>query len=126
MDIPGRVTTGVPVHRTSMLVVCPLHRGVSRHTSANCPRLTCSSLAATLLNRILPGGRPSCWAAACKLGSPTAGKRSSHSTDFGTCFNICQQTQFVNISKFSFLTNKQTKALLIICNVLLSVKTILI
>jgi hypothetical protein len=98
VDIPGRVTTGVPVQRTSMLVVCPLHKGVSRHTSANCPRLTCSSLAATLLNRILPGGRPSCWAAACRLGSPTAGKRSSHSTEFGTCFSICQQKQFVTVS----------------------------
>ena len=87
--VPGRVTTGVPVQRTSILVVCPLHKGVSRHTSANCPRLTCSSLAATLLKRILPGGRPSCWAAACKLGSPTAGKRSSHSTELGTCFSIC-------------------------------------
>ena len=32
---PGSVTTGVPVHKTSMDVVCPLHKGVSRHTSAN-------------------------------------------------------------------------------------------
>ena len=34
-------------------VVCPLHRGVSRQTSASCPRLTCSSLAATLLQKLL-------------------------------------------------------------------------
>ena len=90
--VPGRVTTGVPVQRTSILVVCPLHKGVSRQTSANCPRLTCSSLAATLLKRILPGGRPSCWAAACRLGSPTAGKRSSHNTELGTCFSICWES----------------------------------
>lgn len=50
---PGRVTTGVPVHKTSMLVVCPLHNGVSKQTSANWPRLTCSSLAATLEKIIL-------------------------------------------------------------------------
>lgn len=55
---PGRVTTGVPVHRMSILVVCPLQSGVSRHTSANCPRRTCSSLAATFENIIRPGGRP--------------------------------------------------------------------
>lgn len=86
---PGSVTTGVPVHKTSMLVVCPLQSGVSRHTSANWPRLTCSSLAATLLKRILPGVRPNCCAVAWRLGSPTAGKRSNHSTEFGTCFKIC-------------------------------------
>lgn len=85
---PGNVTTGVPVHKTSILVVCPLQSGVSRHTSANWPRLTCSSLAATLLNRILPGVKPNCCAVAWRLGSPTAGKRSNHSTEFGTCFKI--------------------------------------
>lgn len=55
---PGNVTTGVPVHRTSIDVVCPLHNGVSRHTSANWPRRTCSSLAATFEKIIFPGGRP--------------------------------------------------------------------
>ena len=85
---PGNVTTGVPVHKTSMLVVWPLQSGVSKHTSANCPRRTCSSFAATLLNKILPGAKPSCWAVACRFGSPTAGKRSNHNTEFGTCFRI--------------------------------------
>lgn len=42
-DWPGRVTIGVPAHSTSMPVVCPLQMGVSRHTSASWPRLTCSS-----------------------------------------------------------------------------------
>lgn len=55
---PGSVTTGVPVHRMSILVVWPLHNGVSRHTSANCPRLTCSSFAATFENIMRPGGKP--------------------------------------------------------------------
>lgn len=55
---PGKVTTGVPVHSTSILVVWPLQRGVSKHTSANCPLRTCSSLAATLLNNIRPGSMP--------------------------------------------------------------------
>lgn len=55
---PGNVTTGVPVHKMSMLVVCPLQSGVSRHTSANCPRRTCSSLAATLEKIMRPGGKP--------------------------------------------------------------------
>lgn len=55
---PGSVTTGVPVHKTSIDVVCPLQSGVSKQTSANCPRRTCSSLAATLENIILPGKRP--------------------------------------------------------------------
>lgn len=54
----GIVTTGVPVHNTSMLVVCPLHNGVSKQTSASWPRLTCSSLAATFEKIILPGVRP--------------------------------------------------------------------
>lgn len=31
----GRVTTGVPVHKTSIDVVCPLQSGVSRQTSAS-------------------------------------------------------------------------------------------
>lgn len=55
---PGNVTTGVPVHKTSIDVVCPLQRGVSKQTSANWPRRTCSSLAATFEKIILPGGRP--------------------------------------------------------------------
>lgn len=54
----GIVTTGVPVHKTSMLVVCPLHSGVSRQTSANWPRLTCSSFAATFEKIMRPGPRP--------------------------------------------------------------------
>lgn len=55
---PGNVITGVPVHNTSMEVVCPLHRGVSRQISDNWPRLTCSSLAATFEKIILPGAMP--------------------------------------------------------------------
>ena len=43
MVSPGKVTMGVPAHSTSMPVVWPLHRGVSRQTSANWPRRTCSS-----------------------------------------------------------------------------------
>ena len=37
------MTIGVPAHNTSIPVVCPLHSGVSRHTSASCPLRTCSS-----------------------------------------------------------------------------------
>lgn len=87
---PGNVTTGVPVHRTSILVVWPLQRGVSKQTSASCPRLTCSSFAATLLNKIRPGASPNCWAVSCRFGSPTAGNRNSQITAFGTCLRICK------------------------------------
>jgi hypothetical protein len=86
--VPVRVTTGVPLHRTSILVVCPLHKGVSRHTSANCPCLMCFSMCATSLNRILPDGRPSCWAASCRLCSPIALKCSKYNTEFRTCYSI--------------------------------------
>ena len=85
---PGKVTTGVPVQSTSILVVCPLQRGVSKQISANCPLLTCSSLAATLLKSIRPGAKPSCWAVACKFDSPTAGNLNSHIMAFGTFFKI--------------------------------------
>ena len=43
INLPGSVTIGVPAHNTSIPVVCPLHSGVSRHTSASCPLRTCSS-----------------------------------------------------------------------------------
>lgn len=55
---PGKVTTGVPVQRTSIDVVWPLQSGVSKQTSANWPRRTCSSLAATFEKMIRPGPKP--------------------------------------------------------------------
>lgn len=55
---PGSVTTGVPVHNTSMAVVCPLQSGVSKQISANWPRRTCSSLQAILENNTLSGSIP--------------------------------------------------------------------
>lgn len=55
---PGNVSTGVPAQRMSMAVVWPLQSTVSRQTSANWPRLTCSSLQAILENIIRPGSRP--------------------------------------------------------------------
>lgn len=86
---PGKVTTGVPVQSTSILVVCPLQSGVSRQTSANCPRRTCSSLAATLLKIMRPGCSPSCWTVCWRLGSPTVGNRSNQRTLLGTFLRIC-------------------------------------
>lgn len=56
----GSVTIGVPAHKTSHEVVCPLQRGVSRQISASCPRRTCSSFAATFENMIRPDSRPKC------------------------------------------------------------------
>ena len=41
-------------------VVCPLHNGVSRQTSANWPRLTCSSFAATFEKTMAPFLHPIC------------------------------------------------------------------
>lgn len=86
--LPGMVTIGVPAHSTSMPVVWPLQRGVSRHTSANWPRLTCSSLGATGEKMMREPGRPRFWAYCWMLGSPTAGNRRSHSTLLGTRFRI--------------------------------------
>lgn len=79
---------GVPAHRTSIPVVCPLHRGVSRQTSASWPLLTCSSLGATGEKMIRFWGRPIFCAYCWILGSPTAGKRNSQSTLLGTRFRI--------------------------------------
>ena len=58
----GIVTIGVPVQRMSMPVVCPLHSGVSKQTSASWPRRACSSenfkkfirLKAKILLNLLP------------------------------------------------------------------------
>lgn len=55
---PGKVTTGVPAHSTSIAVVWPLHSGVSRQRSANWPRRTCSSLHAIFENTTRPAGNP--------------------------------------------------------------------
>ena len=55
-------------------MVCPLHNGVSRQTSANWPRLTCSSLAATFEKTIAPFRQPICCAATNMLVSPTCKK----------------------------------------------------
>lgn len=84
---------GVPAHRTSMPVVCPLHSGVSRQTSAIWPLRTCSSLGATLEKMKRAGAMP--WTAArnCRLISPMAGKRSNHITLLGTLFRICNTNQ---------------------------------
>ena len=81
----------VPAHRTSMLVVCPLQRGVSRHMSASLPLLTCSSLAATLLNITLFGSNSIWCIAVSTLDSPAAGNLSSQSTEYGTLFSISTQ-----------------------------------
>lgn len=96
LALPGIVTIGVPAHRTSIPVVCPLQSGVSRQTSANCPLLTCSSLGATGEKMIRFWERPKFCAYCWILGSPTAGKRSSHSTLFGTLFRICKNNQEEN------------------------------
>lgn len=82
---------GVPAQRTSMPVVWPLHRGVSRHTSASWPLLTCSSLGATGEKMMREPGTPMFWAYCWMLGSPTAGKRRSHRTLLGTRFRICRE-----------------------------------
>lgn len=90
LSLPGMVTMGVPAQRTSMPVVWPLHSGVSRHTSASWPLLTCSSLGATGEKMMREPGRPMFWAYCWMLGSPTAGNRRSHSTLLGTRFRICR------------------------------------
>lgn len=104
------MTIGVPAQSTSMPVVCPLQRGVSRQTSANCPLLTCSSLGATGEKMILFWARPKFCAYCWILGSPTAGKRSSHRTLLGTLFRICNKNkkkiQEVQKGTFSFLKKK--------------------
>lgn len=89
---------GVPAQRTSMPVVWPLHSGVSRHTSASCPLLTCSSLGATGEKMTREAGRPMFWAYCWMLGSPTAGNRSSHSTLLGTRLRICRETVFYTLN----------------------------
>lgn len=93
-----------------MPVVCPLQRGVSRQTSASCPLLTCSSLGATGEKMIRFWARPKFCAYCWILGSPTAGKRSSHSTLLGTLFRICnknkKQIQKVQRGTFMFLNKK--------------------
>lgn len=59
-------------------VVCPLQMGVSKHTSARLPLLTCSSLLATLEKMILELGTPQRVSAnSAKFDSPAAGNRSS-------------------------------------------------
>lgn len=103
MALPGIVTIGVPAQSTSIPVVCPLQSGVSRQTSASCPLLTCSSLGATGEKMILFWERPKFWAYCWILGSPTAGKRSSHSTLFGTLFRICNKNQEENT--YSYVRN---------------------
>lgn len=85
---PGIVTIGVPAHRTSIPVVCPLQSGVSRQTSASWPLLTCSSLGATGEKMMRFWGRPMFCAYCWILGSPTAGKRNNQSTLLGTRFRI--------------------------------------
>ena len=47
---------GVPAHKTSMPVVCPLQRGVSKQTSASWPRRTCSSCNDNVINSLNQGG----------------------------------------------------------------------
>lgn len=116
---PGKVTTGVPVQRTSIDVVWPLQSGVSKQTSANWPRRTCSSLAATFEKMIRPGPKPlnrnrekcklyilhqfsdifhspRCCVVCSIFGSPTAGNRSNHKTAFGTFFKIVTHDSNVN------------------------------
>lgn len=85
---------GVPAQRTSMPVVWPLQRGVSKHTSASWPLLTCSSLGATGENMTREAGRPMFWAYCWMLGSPTAGNRRSHSTLLGTRLRICREAVY--------------------------------
>lgn len=106
MHIPGIVTIGVPAQSTSMPVVCPLHSGVSRHTSASCPRLTCSSFGATGEKIIRFVDRPMPWAYCWILGSPTAGNRRSHSTLLGTRFKICKVKE-MNFSNYLHYVNAQ-------------------
>ena len=90
----GSVSTGVPAQRTSIPVVWPLQRGVSRHRSASLPRLTCSSLGATGEKMILPCGSPSLEAIAATFGSPAAGNFSNQRTLFGTRLRM-----FIHISR---------------------------
>lgn len=56
--VPGIETIGVPAQSTSMPVVWPLQRGVSRQTSASWPLRTCSSLGATGEKMMRFWGRP--------------------------------------------------------------------
>ena len=66
----------------------PLQSGVSKHTSANCPLLTCSSFGATSEKMTEAVGIPRCLKKPRTLGSPWAGKRSSHNTLLGTRFRM--------------------------------------
>lgn len=104
---------GVPAQRTSMPVVWPLQRGVSRHTSASCPLLTCSSFGATGEKMMREPGSPMFWAYCWMLGSPTAGKRRSHKTLLGTRFRICREDG--NSNKFDTPTNRTMSSCDLFC-----------
>lgn len=104
------VTIGVPAQRTSMPVVWPLHSGVSRHTSASCPLLTCSSLGATGEKMTREPRRPMFWAYCWMLGSPTAGNRRSHNTLLGTRLRICREIIVLkcNFSNYPILVRRSS------------------
>ena len=65
-------------------MVCALHSGVSRKTSAMPLRRMWMGLAATSVKMMRLGSMPRPAASARMRGSPYGGKRSSHSTDCGT------------------------------------------
>lgn len=107
---PGIVTIGVPAQSTSMPVVWPLQRGVSRQTSASWPRLTCSSFGATGEKIMRLAGRPMFWAYCWMLGSPTAGKRNSQRTLFGTRFRIWKwEKKQAKKKKITYFCTNNTK-----------------
>lgn len=91
---PGNVTTGVPVHKTSIDVVWPLHNGVSKHTSANWPRRTCSSFAATFENMMRPPGRPTHTRNQMKINSNQISMKCSSHDSF-IKFSIDRPTQIL-------------------------------
>mmetsp|Transcript_37167 Transcript_37167/g.94985 ORF Transcript_37167/g.94985 Transcript_37167/m.94985 type:complete len:214 (+) Transcript_37167:246-887(+) len=80
----GSVTIGAPAHKTSHPVVCALHSGVSRNTSARPERRMCRFLAATSVKMMRDWSTPRAAASARILGSPKCGKRRSQRTELGT------------------------------------------
>ena len=81
----GKVNSGVPLHSTSVAVVCALHSGVSTKRSRALAREMCSFLGATSVKMSRDAVSWPAHAAAVsrRFLSPTSGNRRSQRTEFG-------------------------------------------
>lgn len=106
----GNVSNGVPLHSTSVAVVCALHSGVSRNRSSTLAREMCSFLGATSVNisRDAVSSPAHAIAVSLRFFSPTSGNRSSQSTAFGIRAKIRSHVRYVvgSICKLSVSSPK--------------------